>query len=146
MLTKEHVEMFVAKTCCYSNKRQGQGTVHYRLSMGRRIGILDQRWQILLTTMQHGPETIAFSVKACVILLNLMRMRYPAFQHNDMDDEIPTTKSHLVHGGQRQTCIMWTVFRVPIETGLRKKDSGSTRSWFGSYQDRTIWVLPWHDL
>ena len=51
------------------------------------FGILAQRWQILLTTMQHKPETIAIIVQACDILHNLMRIRYPVLQNNDMDDK-----------------------------------------------------------
>ena len=66
--------------------------LYYRMLRDGRIaenafGILSQRWQILLTKMQHEPKTIAIIVQACDILHNLMRIRYPVLQNNDMNDE-----------------------------------------------------------
>ena len=54
---------------------------NYMLSRARRVvenafGILANRFQVLLTTMQHHPSTVKVIVKACIVLHNLMRLRY----------------------------------------------------------------------
>ena len=63
---------------------------NYRLSRSRRVvenafGILANRFQILLTTMQHDPSTVKLIVKACMVLHNLMRIRYPQLQNQQLD-------------------------------------------------------------
>ena len=92
-----------------------QRVFNYRLSRGRRIvenafGILAQRWQILLTTMQHDPETIAIIVEACVILHNLMRMRYHALQNAAMDAE--NTNHQIIPGSWRASANMHDVDNI----------------------------------
>ena len=54
---------------------------NYRLSRATRMvenafGILANRLQVLLTTMQHHHSTVKVMVKACIVLHNLMRLRY----------------------------------------------------------------------
>ncbi|XP_047490323.1 protein ALP1-like [Penaeus chinensis] len=68
----------------YSNRNltHEERIFNYRLSRARRVvenafGILANRFQILLTTMQHHHETVRTIVEACCILHNLMRTRYP---------------------------------------------------------------------
>jgi hypothetical protein len=63
---------------------------NYRLSRARRVvenafGILANRFQVLLTTMQHHPSTVKVIVKACIVLHNLMRLRYPELQNQFLD-------------------------------------------------------------
>lgn len=65
---------------------------NYRLSRARRVvenafGILVNRFQVLLTTMQHNAATVRLIVKACVLLHNLMRTRYPTLQNRLLDRE-----------------------------------------------------------
>ena len=53
---------------------------NYRLSRARRVventfGILANRFQVLLTTMNHRHGTVRLIVKACVLIHNIMRSR-----------------------------------------------------------------------
>lgn len=59
---------------------------NYRLSRARRcvenaFGILANRFQVLLTTMGHSPSTVRLIVRTCMVLHNLMRIRYPQMQN-----------------------------------------------------------------
>lgn len=64
---------------------------NYRLSRGRRIvenafGIMSLRWQVILKGMNHSDvETSRLVVDACVVLHNLLRMRYPNSHQNLVD-------------------------------------------------------------
>ena len=65
---------------------------NYRLSRARRVventfGILAHRWRCLLGTMQQSPDRAKVIVMAAMSLHNLMRMRYPHLQNNDLDME-----------------------------------------------------------
>ena len=80
----------------YSSRRltREETIFNYRLTMARRVvensfGILANRFQVLLTTMQHLPETVRLIVKACLLLHNLMRTRYPVLQNRLVDRQQP---------------------------------------------------------
>ncbi|VDH90223.1 Hypothetical predicted protein [Mytilus galloprovincialis] len=65
---------------------------NYRLSRARRVvenafGILSNRFQVLMSTMQHHPSTIRLIVTTCLVLHNLMRTRYPRLQNRLVDHE-----------------------------------------------------------
>ena len=65
---------------------------NYRLSRARRVsenafGILANRFQVLLSTMQHSPSTVKLIVETCCLLHNLMRTRYPGVQNPLLDRE-----------------------------------------------------------
>jgi DDE superfamily endonuclease len=82
-----------------------QRIFNYRLSRARRVvenafGILANRFQVLLTTMMHKPDTVRLIVKACVVLHNLMRTRYPVMQNGLVDIERPD--GALVPGAWRR--------------------------------------------
>ncbi|XP_063960406.1 uncharacterized protein LOC135155411 [Lytechinus pictus] len=69
---------------------QSESIFNYRLSRARRVvenafGILSNRYQNLLTTMQQQPATVKLIVTACIILHNLMRTRYPGMQNQQLD-------------------------------------------------------------
>ena len=66
---------------------------NYRLSRSRRVventfGILANRFQIMFTTMTHYAETVNLITKACILLHNIMRSRYPVMQNKLLDREM----------------------------------------------------------
>ena len=78
----------------------------YRLSRARRVvenafGILANRFRILLSTMGHSVSTVRLIVKTCLLLHNLMRIRYPGLQNMQLDDEHPINRE-LIPGAWRQ--------------------------------------------
>ena len=67
-----------------------QRTFNYRLSRARLVvensfGILANRFRVLLGTMEHHPATIRLITKACLLLHNMMRTRYPTMQNRLVD-------------------------------------------------------------
>ena len=85
---------------------------NYRLSRARRVvenafGMLANRFQVLLATMNHAPATLRLIVTTCLCLHNLMRMRYPRQQNIRLDREdnhqvIPGQWRTAQYGGHRQ--------------------------------------------
>ena len=78
---------------------------NYRLSRARRVvenafGILANRFGVLLTTMQQRPKTVRIIVTACMVLHNLMRLRYPTLQNRLLDKE--DAHRNIVPGVWRQ--------------------------------------------
>ena len=83
---------YLMKPFCNRGMSKKQRIFNYRLSRARRVvenafGILANRFQVLLTTMLHKPQTVRLLVKACVLLHNLMRTRYPVMQNRLVDRE-----------------------------------------------------------
>ena len=64
------------------------------------FGILANRFQVLMTTMQHDAATVRLIVITCMVLHNLMRTRYPQVQNRLMDNE--DDAQNLVLGEWRQ--------------------------------------------
>jgi len=63
------------------NLNNEQRLFNYRQSRGRRVvenafGILANKFQVMLSTMQHHPSTVKLVVKSCLVLHNIMRIRY----------------------------------------------------------------------
>ena len=82
-----------------------QRIFNYRLSRARRVvenafGILANRFQVLLSTMMHEADTVRIIVKACILLHNLMRTRYPVLQNRLVD--IERSNGDLVPGAWRE--------------------------------------------
>ena len=81
---------YLMKPYAARNLTREERILNYRLSRARRVvenafGILANRFQVLLTTMQHDPGTVRRIVEACCILHNLMRTRYPVLQNKLVD-------------------------------------------------------------
>jgi hypothetical protein len=92
-----------------------QRIYNYRISRGRRIienafGILAQRWQILLGTMQHAPGTVRLIIEACVCLHNLMRMRCPGITNILLDTEGPDHQ--IILGSWRDAGMMHDIKQI----------------------------------
>jgi hypothetical protein len=77
---------------------------NYRLSRARRVvenafGILANRFQVLMSTMQHHPSTIRLIGTTCLVLHNLMRIRYPRMHNRLIDRE--DRNQNLIPGAWR---------------------------------------------
>ena len=74
------------------NMEHHERIFNYRLCRARRLeenafGILVHKFRVLLRTMNQRPETCRKIITTCVILNNLIRLRYPATHNNLMDLE-----------------------------------------------------------
>ncbi|XP_046554431.1 uncharacterized protein LOC124263770 [Haliotis rubra] len=82
-----------------------QRILNYCIARGRRVvenafGILAQRFQVLLSTMQLMPNSVLDVIEACICLHNTMQDRYPKLQNAALDTE---DENHdLIPGEWRQ--------------------------------------------
>ena len=79
---------------------------NYRLSRARRVvenafGILANRFQVMSSTMQHQVPTVKLIVKTCLILHNLIRIKYPSLQNQKLD-KAEDESDDLVPGAWRE--------------------------------------------
>lgn len=122
---------------------------NYRLSRGRRVvennafGILTNRFQILLSTMQHHPSTVKLIVTACLVLHNLMRTRYPRLQNKQLD-HAENLNCNFVPGAWRLGCNLQDTHAVSgPNTSSRegKKQRNLIKHWANS----PAGAVPWQD-
>jgi hypothetical protein len=121
---------------------------NYRLSQARRVvenafGILANRFQILLSTMQHGPSTVKLIVKACVILHNLMRTRYPGLQNKQLDRPENENRDYVAGAWRQGRNLEDTQTVTGHNTASKegKKQRNLIRHWLNS----TAGSVPWQD-
>ena len=65
---------------------------NYRVSLARRVVenafvILANCWHYLLSYLQQRESTTTTIITSCILLHNMMRIRYPALQDNEVDTE-----------------------------------------------------------
>jgi len=86
---------------------------NYRLSRARRVvenafGILAHKFRVLLTTMNQRTKTCRNIIATCVILRNLIRLRYPATHNNlvDLEDQ----NQDVITGAWRNDRVLLDVY------------------------------------
>ena len=126
-----------------------------RLSRARRVvensfGILANRFQVLLTTMQQSPATVKLIVKACLVLHNLMRIRYPALQNQQLDgadnqdgDFRPGAWRGTELGGHKECGSSQHCFQGGKEAKEPAQALGQLSSWFRSMAEQHGVVIGW---
>ena len=121
---------------------------NYRLSRARRVventfGILANRFQVLLSTMMHDPETVKLLVKACCILHNLMRTRYPVMQNRLVD--IPRPDGQMQPGAWRRGRNLDDT-RPELVAGPNRdaKEAKAQRNLIRAWCN-TVGAVPWQD-
>lgn len=124
-----------------------QRIFNYCISHGRRVvenafGILAQRFQLLLTTMQLLSAAVLDVLEVCICLHSLMRDRYPALQNAVLDQE--DGNHNLILGEWRQEANMHEVEQVAgpnrnTRTGKRQ------REYLRLYFSSSAGSVPWQD-
>lgn len=119
---------------------------NYRLSRARRVvenafGILASRFQVLMTTMGHDPATVRLIVTTCMVMHNLMRIRYSQMQNQLVNR----------HGAHANPAGQWRVARnledtvrqpgPNIDNREGKKQRNLLRHWCNSEAGE----VPWQD-
>ena len=120
---------------------------NYRISRGRRVvenafGILANRWQVLMTTMQQSPRVVRTLINTTICLHNLMRLRYPREQNAVLDAE--DNQHNLVQGAWRQDANRHEVENIRggnRDTLAAKKQRESLRLYFSSDAGSVPWQL-----
>ena len=138
---------YMMKPFAARNLTKEQRIYNYRITRGRRIvenayGILAQRWQVLLGTMQQNSETARLIVQACVCLHNLMQMRFPTLQNTVLDHE--DLNHDIVPGSWRNGANMVDVERARCSN----KDSTAAkkqREYLKLYFNSPAGSVPWQD-
>ena len=124
-----------------------QRIFNYRISRGRRVvenafGILAQRWQILLRTMQQASDNVRLIVEACVCLHNLMRMRYSTLQNSVLDTE--DENHQIIPGIWRDAGLMHALKKIKGAT--RANTSGKQQQeYLQHYFSSPAGSVPWQN-
>jgi hypothetical protein len=85
----------------------------------------------------HDPDTVAVIVEACVVLHNLLRMRYPGLQNNVLDNE--NEDHQIVPGAWRENANMMEVENRFSTTGKQ------LREYLKLYFNSEAGSVPWQD-
>lgn len=138
---------FLMKPYSQRGLTKDQRIFNYRISRGRRVvenafGILAQRFQVLLSTIQLEPDNVRCIVEACICLHNLMRVRYPGQQNVLLDRE--DNLHNIIPGAWRENVNMQEVESVSgpnRDTVAGKRMREYIRLYFNSPPGS----VPWQD-
>ncbi|XP_034093370.1 uncharacterized protein LOC117560564 [Gymnodraco acuticeps] len=120
---------------------------NYRLSRTRRVvenafGILAHKFRVLLRTMNQRPGTCRKIITTCVILHNLIRLRYPATHNNMMDLE--EQNLNVIPGAWRNDKVLLDVYHERARnTGTQ--EGRQIRRYLGHYFTSKAGSVPWQD-
>jgi hypothetical protein len=120
---------------------------NYRLSRARRVvenafGILANRFQVLLSTMNHHPDNVRLIVKACVLIHNLMRTRYPVLQNRLVDVQGPN--GNMQPGAWREGINLEDT-RVVQAPNRASKEGKRQRNLLRHWCNSPAGAVPWQD-
>jgi hypothetical protein len=95
------------------NMEHHERIFNYRLSRASHVvenafGILAHKFRVLLRTMNQRPETCRKIITTCVILHNLIRLRYPATHYSLMDLE--DQNQNVIAGAWRNDKVLLDVY------------------------------------
>lgn len=124
-----------------------QRIFNYRCSRARRVvenafGILAARFRCLHTTLQVTPRAARKICKACLVLHNLLRDRYPNLAANEVDAEGPN--GNIIPGAWRTAGVMEDVTqegRGPRQTAAGKE----LRAYLKAYYNSDVGKVPWQE-
>ena len=120
---------------------------NYRLSRARRVvenafGILAHKFRVLLTTMNQRPKTCRKIIATCVILHNLIRLRYPATHNNLMDLE--DQNQDVIPGAWRNDRVLLDVYHERARN-VGTQEGRQIRRYLGHYFTSKAGSVPWQD-
>lgn len=140
---------YLMKPYSHRNLTHAERIFNYRLSRARRVvenafGILVNRFQILMTTMQHHAETVRLLLKACIILHNIMRTRYPTMQNALVDRQAPN--GDIIPGEWRQGFNMADTQATGVQgTNRASKEGKAQRNLLRNWCNSPAGSVPWQE-
>ena len=104
------------------------------------FGVIANRWRCLLTCLQQEPLTGIHIIEACFTLHNLLQVRRPRLQANEVDHE--DYQGSLVPGAWRAN-----VQLTDTEPGAagRPNDEGKVQRNYLKVYNNNVGRVPWHD-
>jgi len=137
---------YMVKPYPHHNLDREQRIFNYRCSRARRVvenafGILACRFRCLLTTLQTTHANARKITKACLVLHNMIRDRFPRLQNAELDDDIG---GNFVPGAWRnagELAEMEEAARAPRAT----RDGKMLRVYLENYCCSEAGSVPWQD-
>lgn len=131
----------------YSNRKMNnkERIFNYRLFRARRVvennfSILTHRWRCMLGTMQQNPDRVKLIVLAAICLHNLMRLRYPGLQNDNLDQE--DEAGNYIPGAWRNDRVLQDVEAVG-RGNLPNREGKKIRTYLKHYYNSEVGSLPW---